>query len=253
MKELYEQLARRKSMRKFDCGATLSQEEQQEILALTKSLIPLTEGIEVKFRLVEKGGTTAKFGDYCLLLYSQKQSHYLLNAGYLLEQMDLLLANRDLGCCWLGLAKPDLPQYEGLDFVVMLTLGKSKPRSFRTGSRDFHRKPLNKIWHGAFDPLVTEAVRLAPSACNCQPWRFASADNKIQVYREPHPKTIIPPGQRPFLNSLDLGIALCFLDIALLHGDYAFSRTLQDEEKAAKGWLRIAEYQINEAIRGLEA
>ncbi len=253
MKELYQQLARRKAMRKFDCGLTLSREAQKEILALTETLIPLTEGIEVKFRLVEKGGTTAKFGGYCLLLYSGKQPHYLLNAGYLLEQVDLLLAARDIGCCWLGLAKPDIPQYEGLDYVIMLTLGKSKPQDFRGGSRDFRRKSLDKIWSGAFDPLVTEAVRLAPSACNCQPWRFASAENKIQVYREPHPKTFIPPSQRPFLNSIDLGIALCFLDIALLHGDYAFSRVLQDGEEAAKGWLRIAEYQINEAIRGLEA
>lgn len=252
MRELYDQLARRKSMRKFDCDSPLSAAELKEIEALAAGLTPLEAGLAVKFRLVEAGGTSAKFGEYCLLCYGGRQPHDLLNAGYMLEQMDLHLAARDIGCCWLGIAKPDIRVYQGLDYVIMLTLGKSRPEDFRTGSRDFRRKPLADIWSGAFDPLVTEAVRLAPSACNSQPWRFASAEHKIQVYRDPKAKSFIPPGQRAFLNTIDVGISLCFLDVALQHGDYAYSRVLQTADKAARGWLRLAEYLIDEPIRGLE-
>jgi len=250
MKELYEIIFKRKSMRRFDPELALGKAELAAVMGLTERLCPLVEGIKVQYRIVEKSRTTAKRGQYCLLLYSEQQPHYLLNAGYLLAQMDLLLAARNIGACWLGLAKPAEMECEGLPYVIMLSFGKSRPQDFRSGAKEFRRKQLGAVWSGVFDPEVAAAARLAPSACNSQPWRFTSAGGQIQVYRNPHAKSFIPPGgKRRFFNSIDLGISLCFLDIALLHGDYAFNRTLAAEEETGPGLIKIAEYQISRPLK----
>lgn len=99
MKELYDIIFKRKSMRKFDETLFLTEKELVEIKQEIEKLIPLVDDIRVKFEIVERASTTAKRGEYCMLMYSEKKPHYLLNVGYLLEQMDLLLASHDIGVC----------------------------------------------------------------------------------------------------------------------------------------------------------
>ncbi|MEQ8154898.1 MAG: nitroreductase family protein [Clostridiaceae bacterium] len=244
MKELYDIIFKRRSMRRFDETLHLTEKELKEIKQETEKLIPLADEIRVKFEIAERAETTAKRGEYCLLMYSEKKPNYLLNAGYLLEQMDLFLASHDIGVCWYALAKPKEVQAKGLDYVIMMAFGKSRSHDFRKGASEFKRKSMQEIWTGDFDSNVKEAVRLAPSACNTQPWRVVSEENQIRVYRNTKIKSFIPASKLPYYNSIDMGICLCFLETALMKNGCRFDRTLAMEENTNSELLEIAVYNI---------
>ncbi|NLD26127.1 MAG: nitroreductase [Acholeplasmataceae bacterium] len=244
MKELYKMIYQRKSVRKYDPALSISAEEMEAIKNQLVNLTPLVPDIRIKTVILEREKTTAKFGEYCLLLYSEKKPHYLLNAGYLLEQMDLFLASRNIGVCWYGLAKTKEKQVDGLDYVIMLAFGKSKITDFRKDAFEFSRKSMDEVWKGAFDEEIKTAVRIAPSACNSQPWFFESENNMINVYRTKKIKTMIPARFLSYFNAIDMGIVLCFLEIALLHKNVAFERKLLPETQTKAILIGIAEYQI---------
>lgn len=231
-------------MRSFDKTLHLTESELREIKQKTERLSPLADDIKVSFEIVKRADTTAKWGEYCLLMYSEKKPHYLLNAGYMLEQMDLFLSSREIGACWCGLAKAKQIRLDGLDYVIMLAFGKSRPQDFRSKISEFKRKNREEIWEGDFDCDAAKAVRLAPSACNTQPWRIVNNGNCIKVYRNTRVKSFIPAGILGYYNSIDMGICLCFLEIAMLEKGYAFGKTLILEENAGLEFLKIAEYAI---------
>jgi hypothetical protein len=66
----------------------------------------------------------------------------------------------------------------------MLAFGKSYPQDFHKDVSEFKRKNREEIWEGNFNSDVIQAVRLAPSACNTQPWRIFSDSNWIKVKRQ---------------------------------------------------------------------
>ena len=244
MKELYDAIFKRKSIRKFDETLFLTEEELAAIKQEIDKIIPLVDDIRVKFEIVKRENTTAKRGEYCLLMYSEKKPNYLLNAGYMLEQIDLLLTSRDIGVCWYALAKTQKGQVDNLDYVIMLAFGKCHPNNFRRGISEFKRKDRGEIWKGEFNSDVIEAVRLAPSACNTQPWRVVSNSNWINLYRNTKIKSFIPASKLPYYNSIDMGICLCFLDIALIQKGYEFDRILIAEDSSNLDLLEIAAYNI---------
>lgn len=158
--------------------------------------------------------------------------------------MDLILASHDIGVCWYALAKIKEIKVDGLDYVIMLAFGKSRPQDFRKDISEFKRKKREEIWKGDFNDHAIEAVRLAPSACNTQPWRIVSDSNCIKVYRNTIIKSFIPASKLPFYNSIDIGICLCFLEIAMIQKGYEFDRTLITEETSHLELLEIATYNI---------
>ncbi len=244
MKEYYDGISKRRSMRKFDEGLSISENEMQAIQQHIEALIPLDKDIRVSFKIVKRMDTTARFGEYCLLMYSEKKTHYLLNAGYMLEQMDLFFASQVIGACWVGMAKPREKQLDGLDYVIMLAFGKSHAEDFRKDLSECNRKESKTIWQGEFDPRVVDVVRCAPSACNSQPWKVVSEDHCIKVYRNTVIKTFIPDAKHSYFNSIDMGIFLCFLEITLQQNGYSFNRKLCEERKTAQTEIEIAEYLI---------
>ena len=239
--ELYEQIFRRKSIRKH--SESLTAEELKMIEERIEELVPLVPDIKVHYEIVERKKTSAKFGEYCLLFYSEKKDHYLLNAGYLLEQMDLFLASKNIGTCWYGLAQPKEKKKEGLNYIIMLVFGKSGEEDFRKDLSMFRRKENKDIWEGHFDEEVIATVRLAPSACNSQPWQIKYEDNLIKVYRNPKTKTIIPSRFLHYYNKIDMGIFLYFLDLALRKKNKIFKRELVSGV-SKKGLIEIANYHL---------
>lgn len=244
MKELYSVIFKRKSMRKFPAALSLTEVELAEIQNAVTGLTPLISDIKTDLKIVNRDQTTSKYGSHCLLLYSEQKPHYLMNAGYLLEQLDLLLQSRDIGVCWYGMAKVKQPPSDGLSFVIMLAFGKSQPGDFRKSPSEFSRKSADKIWNGSFDPDVMDAVRLAPSACNTQPWRIVSDAKQIKVFRNTKIKSIIPMKSLSYFNSIDMGICLCFLETALEYKGHAFTRELPPEEPTGTELLKLATYTI---------
>lgn len=243
MKELLSTVYKRKSIRTYDKDLVLTKEALDNLKDYFTKLIPLVADIKYHLEIVARKDTSAKFGEYCLLFYSEEKPYHLLNAGYLLEQIDLYLASQNVGVCWYGMAYPQEKTYEGLKYIIMLAFGQSEPSSFRESINEFKRKSIDSIWSGSFPEEIKAIVRLAPSACNSQTWRFISTDEQVEVYRDPNVRSIIPKSRLAYFNSLDLGIVLCFLDIALDNYGYDFTRILINE-KADNDLIEVARYKI---------
>lgn len=92
-------ICKRKSFRRFDDTLTFSEGELQDINQAIEKLNPLVDDIEVKYKVVPREKTTSKRGEYCLLIYSEEKEYYLLNVGYMFEQLDLYLASKNIGVC----------------------------------------------------------------------------------------------------------------------------------------------------------
>ena len=232
---------KRKSFRRFNDTLTLSEEEVQDISQKIKKLIPLVNGIEVKHKIVLREKTTSKRGEYCLLIYSEEKEHYLLNIGYMFEQLDLYLASKNIGVCWYGMGKVNEPQYENLKYVIMMALGKGTESEFRKDYKKSKRKETKDIWKGDLSLEVADFVKYAPSSCNTQPWRVVCEDYTLKIYRTTEIKSIIPKEKIPFYNSIDMGIFLYFLELALSYNKISFQRTLSPENNDSN-LISIATY-----------
>ena len=248
MEAYYEMIFKRKSVRKFGPELRICAEELAAIELKIAALEPLDESFPKAMRVTQRKKTTCKWGEYCLLYYGGSTVRDRLNAGYMLEQMDLFLASMDIGACWYGLARPDQTRYEGLKYVIMLAFGKSRTADFRTDLRKISRKPIGEVWQGAFDETVAAPARLAPSACNMQPWRVKSENGVLRVFRTTDVRSaIMPVFLRPFYNTIDLGIFLCILEISLAHGGYGFTRILygaRGKDPLDKRLTPIAQYAL---------
>jgi len=147
-KEYYKMIFKRKSFRRFNDALKLSNDELRDIDEKVKNLISLVDNINVKYRIVRREETTCKRGEYCLLIYSEEKEKFLLNIGYMFEQLDLYLANKDIGVCWYGMGQTQELEYENLKFVIMMALGKGQPSEFRRDYTKCKRKETQEIWNG---------------------------------------------------------------------------------------------------------
>ncbi|AKL97319.1 hypothetical protein CACET_c38910 [Clostridium aceticum] len=243
LEQLYNMIFKRKSFRRFDDSLTLSEEELKAIRKKIKSLIPLVNNIEVRCKAVPREKTTSKRGEYCLLIYSEEKDHYLLNIGYMFEQLDLYLASKNIGVCWYGMGKVKEPQYNNLKYVIMMALGKAKEIEFRKDYRKSKRKETSLIWKGDLSLEIGDFVKYAPSACNTQPWRVLCENNTLKIYRTTQIKSIMPKEKVPFYNSIDMGIFLFILELALSHNNFSFQRILS-LENVDSNLIPIATYLL---------
>ena len=93
-----------------------------------------------------------------------------------------------------------------------------------------------KIW----SPL---SLTFPALACNSQSWLVDASQGVLRVFRNKKVITIIPKSRLAFYNTIDLGIFLCFLEVALLHNEYSFNRELFLKDEDSKKLL-VAEYKI---------
>ncbi|MFP4697303.1 MAG: nitroreductase family protein [Eubacteriales bacterium] len=245
MNDLYNMIFKRKSFRRFKSSKSLSTNDLQEIQNQLTKLKPLKENITVKYRIVQKEKTTCKRGEFCLLVYSETKEHYLLNIGYMLEQLDLWMASKDIGVCWYGMGKTNELEYEGLPFVIMLAFGKGDKEEFRQDYTKAKRKKIEEIWKGEILQNIGNVVRFAPSACNTQPWVVENMSNHLNIYRDSKKKSMMPKSKVTFFNTIDMGIFICFLEIVLKHEKYNFDRLLCEENLAKREKIKIAEYILS--------
>jgi len=216
--QYYSTIFHRKSIRKI-VMAPLPAEILDGLQDFTKSLKPLDENIKVDFAYLETPevrNLLPNRAPHYICLYSEKKGNYLMNAGFLLQQIDLYLSANDIGSCWLGIAKPtkqELEKKNGLEFVIMIAFGKPDEPVHRASPTEFNRKALSAICTIAGAETLLEPVRLAPSASNTQCWFFSGTLDEIIVSREK--LNIIRTPLYDKINQIDIGIALCHLWISL--------------------------------------
>lgn len=244
MKSLYEMLDKRLSIRKKVEGLNINNEDLEKINLCIEKLKALTNDI-IDYKIVKADETNSKIGEYEILVYSKKtnSTDYLINIGYMFEQLDLYLESINIGVCWLGIPRPNKKIKNELDYVIMLGITKIDNSYLRKDANDFKRKEVDNLWKGLFNNDVKEKSLLAPSACNSQCWLVESDEAEIKVYRNKKNKTIIPRSFLNLYNSIDMGIYLCFLEVCLQYHNYDYNREFINKDIDDERIL-IAKYNI---------
>ena len=238
----------RKSIRSF-YQETIDWEVIEDILRFANSLPMLTKDIKVEFKLISNieqnqgfNGPFAVKAPYYISLSSEKKDDYLVNAGYLMQQLSLYIETKELGTCFLGAASPGWPLKKTMkfDYVFALAFGKSKEPLYRD-SFLAKRSPESDlvVYKEEISTDVRkmlDAARLAPSAYNGQPWRFVVYKNRIHIFVKKNPWFAKPLDK---LKMIDIGIMLTnmliaaeelWVDIRLSKSDAVMNKTLQNNE-----------------------
>ena len=252
MKEqYYETVFKRKSFHLFR-GVGDDKITQEELDGIEKDYADfekLCPEISTAIRIVPAEKVNFKRdAEYCILIYSEKKENYLMNAGYVGEQLDLWLVKHNIGSLWYGIGKPNEPTYNGMDFVIMLAISKvSDETKFRKDMFKAKRKPLDEVWSG--DGLgIADIARFAPSACNAQPWYVENKNGELTVfrYKKPGKRGIMPADAVSYFNRIDIGIYLCILEICLEKNGIGYGRELFVDDGGNAELTRAAVYSLRD-------
>lgn len=159
-------------------------------------------------------GTFHVKAPYYLVLFSERSEEAMLNAGYLLGQIDLYLVSRGIGTCFFHGAKLLAEPEGGLEPIMVLAFGRAERQNYESEKRR-KRLPLSEICTikaeiSEEEKCILEAARLAPSSFNSQPWRMVVYDGRIHLFCKKN--RLLLPG-RKWIHYLDMGIILAYLAV----------------------------------------
>ena len=140
-KALYQAISKRKSFHMFrGVGSEkLTEAELAEIRAAFDGFERLYPEIRTAIRIVSAAQVNFKHdAEYCVMLYSEKKDNWLMNAGYIGEQLDLWLTARDIGSLWFGIGKPDEP-------VVLTEAAAGESLGYYRDENDVHYVPKRRL------------------------------------------------------------------------------------------------------------
>ena len=197
--DLYDSISRRKSCRNYT-GQPLSGGQLDEIRDAIEKFHPLFPDIPLNYRFVtETKGMFHVRAPHYLIVSGQGKEGEQENAGFLFQQLVLWFDAHDIGCVWLGKSKDVERNTESKD-IITIAFGPVEGSVHRAQS-DFKRKPIEAITNAPDDPCV-QAVHLAPSGMNLQPWYLEKDGNKIWIYRQ----ILKPPASLLYKTTrLDIG------------------------------------------------
>lgn len=248
--EYFQTIFKRKSFHLFrNVGdEKLTKAELTDIEKAWTGFEALCPDIRTAIRIVPSAQVSLKRdSEYSILIYSEKKPNYLMNAGYIGEQLDLYLVKNNIGTLWYGIGKPDERSYEGLDYVIMFAVHKVSDESlYRKDMFKAKRKSLESIWEG--DTLgIADIARYAPSACNSQPWKVKNEDGALTVFRDTKEARIgiMPPKMAKYFNRIDIGIFLCILEICMAEKGVTADRELFMDETDFGNSL-VAKYRLKQ-------
>ncbi len=243
----FEAIFSRRSIRHFK-QEKLDWEIIADLLDYANKLPMLIEGIAVEFKLVSnieaKQGFYGPFNvkaPYYLCISSEVKEDYMLNAGYLMQQINLYLTAKGLGTCFLvaypGSGLKATMKYE---YIVALAFGKTNSTLTRDSS-DAKRLPEGDIivYKEEVTPDIKQvlaAARLSPSAFNSQPWRFVVYKNRIHVFAK---KNLFIAKALDYNKMIDMGIMMAnfliaadelWVDVSLSKSEALMNRPFQNNE-----------------------
>jgi nitroreductase len=243
---------RRRSIRKY-----LNEELQvgilEEINESCKSVKKLYEDIDMEIHVVEDGikiqniitGIIGSYGKirapHYIVVTSNKKEGYLENIGFALESIVLSLTDMGIGTCFVGggirnqLLKNIIPISKNHEAVIAISFGYPKD-GLDIGKRIVkpkERMEISKFTSGHITKTwqhILDAIRMAPSAMNSQPWRFFINKNTMDIYSIK--KKFIFTKHIQEMNRIALGIALYHIYIAANRLDKKIDiKRLQDKAK----------------------
>jgi len=203
----------------------------------------LYKRINIKIHLLKNGsllhgassrifsGNTMVKAPHYLIVTSEVKDGYRENVGFALEHTVLSLTREGFGTCWMGGMLSRLILDKAVQIkknhvpVIVIALGYPEEpldcAANLAGTRK--RMDIKDFVFGSMDKnllQIMDAVRMAPSAMNSQPWRFWIEDGSIDLYISTKGFFGIKPLKN--LNRIDAGIALCHFVIASRHFDIPY-------------------------------
>lgn len=203
---LYETIYQRRQIRKFS-----ETRLDQQTLNLIREFLEQTEclsGQQGRFEIVPADRVNGNQGaPYYILSYCESNAAAYANVGYMLQKADLYIQSLGLGSGWFMSAKP---KDGSTDFCIALAFGKTDI-PLRKSISEFKRCAVTEI--SSQKNAVAEAVRLAPSSLNSQPWKLRFEQGKLTIEDAGHGiKRVILKNK---LNKIDVGIAARHAVLAL--------------------------------------
>ena len=229
--KLEEQIYLRKSCRKY-LDEPVNLDLIDEFMSNVK---PLNEDIKYRYEFLKQNEVSSKMhfkAPYYLAIYSEIKENYMVNAGFIFQQLCLYLQSQGICSCWLGLGSPKKKDSE---FVILISFGKSDDMT-RTLD-EFKRNNLSKISDEVDESLIP--AQLAPSAMNSQPWYFKHTVDGFDVYQVK--QNIIKRQLLKRWNPIDMGIAISHMYIA---NENTFEFKIKDNFDELKGYTYIGSIKI---------
>lgn len=229
--KLEEQIYLRKSCRKY-LDEPVNLDLIDEFMSNVK---PLNEDIEYRYEFLKQNEVSSKMhfkAPYYLAIYSEIKENYMVNAGFIFQQLCLYLQSQGIGSCWLGLGSPKKKDSE---FVILISFGKSDDMTRILD--EFKRNNLSKISDEVDESLIP--AQLAPSAMNSQPWYFKHTVDGFDVYQVK--QNIIKRQLLKRWNPIDMGIAISHMYIA---NENTFEFKIKDNFDELKGYTYIGSIKI---------
>ena len=184
-------------------------------------LVPLFKDIKYKILYLKDGdGVKNVKAPYCFGFYTDDVNGALENIGFVGQQLSLELQARGIGSCWWGMKKPDRNHRTAEGLYCVITMGAGLPSGKMTRAlTEFDRKPIEEICLKDKDGLL-EAVRLAPSAVNRQPWLVEKVGDSYNFYLS-KPKSVMDKLFLTAMRRIDMGIAMSHLYVSAKAQGYA--------------------------------
>lgn len=195
---LYDVIFTRRQVRKFNTDLVESEtvDSIAEHIYSTRQM----DGLNADFEVVPAQAISGSQGAaFAILSYCGNNAFDYANVGFVLQEADLYIQNIGLGSGWFMSAKPNNSRD---DFCIALLFGGTDV-PFRKGAGEFKRKPISEICSESNN--IAEAVRLAPSSMNSQPWRLSFSEGRVIV--EEAGRGIARMILKNKLNKIDMGIA----------------------------------------------
>jgi len=233
--DLYAQIFTRKSTRNFD-PTPLSAEALSQLDRFIGTVKPLIASSKITHKIVPfalvKGLGLPKAPHY-ILISGADQPLKNTCAGFIYQFAELYLYSQGYATRWIGSAKSKHPDKES---IIGIAFGRPATAEKRDLS-DFNRKHISEIAEGNDTRL--DAVRLAPSGLNKQPWYFIVDGDVIHTYYKKSIGGI--PSLFYKLTALDAGIALCHLAVASEHigKPFTFNPNRPNTQPAPKGFVYL--------------
>lgn len=210
--DLYEAIYLRRTSRHFRMEI-VDKKILDNILNFTKHLEMIDENQQVQFEIIENKDD--KRAPYFLVLSAVPVEGYLINAGFLMQQVMLYIMTKGIGSCFMKYHKLPIHTKVGFEPVFMLAFGYTNKSIYREAKKS-HRLSISEICRFKTEisedmKRILEAGRLAPSYHNNQPWRFVVYENRIHLFCR---KSKVEFDSLKTTKNIDLGIALANLYLA---------------------------------------
>lgn len=226
---MYPYIFKRKSIRRYK-DLPLDRNLLQEIIGESKKIQPQVSNFKYEISIVDgqdlKGFLNFK-PPMGFVLYTQEHPLAGFYAGMILQKIDLLCSANGLGTCWLGMATSKKDDYKDLNAMITLGVGIADEPLHRDNLTQFRRLDITQIRDFPYWDQILEAVRIAPSATNGQPWYFKVKEDSITMtFRK---RLDVKDIFVSHLRWIDAGIGCCHLLLALQKQEIAFTLRLNNE------------------------